>query len=158
MSLWCRSQTRFGSCFAVAVYRPAAIVQASGCSSNSTPSLGTSYAKGAAIKSKNKNKNKKLWQFILYAHSPLGWQDNNIIHTLIHWLYRKIVRLILCPFYKQLWNWYEDFSNMWIKCTITRYNELIGQEVNLYWLLTYQEQVSYPSIDNLWGGEIQIVN
>ena len=42
----------------VAVAVAVAVVQASRCSSDSTPSLGTSYATGAAVKSKNQtNKN-----------------------------------------------------------------------------------------------------
>ena len=40
--LWCRSQPRLGSCVAV--------VEASGCSSDLTPSQGTSSAAGAATK------------------------------------------------------------------------------------------------------------
>ena len=51
--LWCRSQTHLRSCIAVAV------VRASSGSSDSTPSLGTSYAVNAALKKKKKKKRKK---------------------------------------------------------------------------------------------------
>ena len=52
--LWCRSQTQLGSGVAVV-----AIVKASGYSSNSTPSLGTSIGRGWAPKKKKKKKKKK---------------------------------------------------------------------------------------------------
>ena len=45
--LWCRSQTRLGSCIAVAV------VKAGSCSSDSTPSLETSIGSGCSPKIKN---------------------------------------------------------------------------------------------------------
>ena len=48
--LWYRSQTGLGSCIAVAV------VQASGCSSDSTPSLGTSICSGCGPKKQKKEK------------------------------------------------------------------------------------------------------
>ena len=46
--LWCRSQTQLGSCFAVDV------VWVSSCSSDSTPSLGTSICHGYAPPPKKK--------------------------------------------------------------------------------------------------------
>ena len=46
--LWCRSQIRLGSCIAVA----GPVVQASGCSSNLTPSLGTSICHRCSPKKK----------------------------------------------------------------------------------------------------------
>ena len=49
--MWYRSQTQLGSCVAVAV------VQASSCSCDSTPSLGTSIC--AALKKKEKRKRKE---------------------------------------------------------------------------------------------------
>ena len=45
--LWCRLQMRLGSCIAVAV------VSAGSCSSNWTPSLGTSICRGSAPPKKN---------------------------------------------------------------------------------------------------------
>ena len=48
--LWCRSQTQLGSCMAVAV------VQAGSCSSDSTPSLGTSVCHGCGPKKIKKKK------------------------------------------------------------------------------------------------------
>ena len=51
--LWCRLQMRLGSGVAVAG------VQAGGYSSNLTPTLGTPYAAGAALKDKNKTKQNK---------------------------------------------------------------------------------------------------
>ena len=48
--LWCRSQTRLGSRIAVAV------VEASSCSSDSTPSLETSICCGYSCKKKKKKK------------------------------------------------------------------------------------------------------
>ena len=51
--LWCRSQTQLGSDVAVAV------VQAGGCSSNSTPSLGTSMCCGCGPKKRPKKEKKK---------------------------------------------------------------------------------------------------
>ena len=54
--LWCKLQMQLGSRIAVAV------VYASSCSSDVTPSLGTSYATflGVALKRKKKKKDKKL--------------------------------------------------------------------------------------------------
>ena len=53
-ALWCRLQTRLGSCVAVAV------AEAGGYSSHQTLSLGTStYAAGAALKRQKKKKKKK---------------------------------------------------------------------------------------------------
>ena len=55
---WCGSQTWLG--FRVAL----ALVQARGCSSDSTPSLGTSMCRGgAALKKKEKEKKKKNKDF-----------------------------------------------------------------------------------------------
>ena len=51
--LWCRSQTQLGSQVAVAV------AQASGYSSNLTPGLETSYAKGAAPKDRQTDRKKE---------------------------------------------------------------------------------------------------
>ena len=52
--LWCRSQTWLSSGVAMVV------VQAGSCSSDSSPSLGTSIATGVALKrQKNKTKQKK---------------------------------------------------------------------------------------------------
>ena len=51
--LWCKSQTRLGSHVA------AAVVQASGCSFDSTPSLELPYATGETLKSNRKKKKKK---------------------------------------------------------------------------------------------------
>ena len=53
--LWCRSQTRLRSSFAVAV------VQAGSCSSVLTPSLGTSIRRGRSPK-----KTKKTWGTCVY--------------------------------------------------------------------------------------------
>ena len=53
LELWCRSQMRLGSDIAVAV------VQACGCSFNSTPSVGTSICHGCGPKITNKQTNKK---------------------------------------------------------------------------------------------------
>jgi len=50
--LWCRSQTQFGSCIAVAV------AQAGSCSSDLTPSLGTSMCCGCGPKKMQKKKKK----------------------------------------------------------------------------------------------------
>ena len=52
--LWCRSQMRLRSGIAVAVARLAAC-----CSSYLIPSLGTSYATGAALKSGKKKKRER---------------------------------------------------------------------------------------------------
>ena len=52
--LWCRSQTQLGSCVAVA------LVQASSCSSNLTPGLGTSICRGCSPKKKKKKRKKTL--------------------------------------------------------------------------------------------------
>ena len=49
---WCRSQTRLGSCVAVAV------VQAGSCSSDWTPSLGTSTCHGSGPRKGRKTKKK----------------------------------------------------------------------------------------------------
>ena len=51
--LWCRLQTRLRCCIAVAV------VQARGHSSDWTPSLGTPYAAGVALKSRKKKKKER---------------------------------------------------------------------------------------------------
>ena len=51
--LWCRPKMWLGSGIAVAV------VQSGSCSSDSTPSLGTPYATGEALKSKKKKEKKK---------------------------------------------------------------------------------------------------
>ena len=51
--LWCRSKTQLVSCIAVSV------VQASSCSSDSTPSLGTSMCKKKKKPPKKKKKKKK---------------------------------------------------------------------------------------------------
>jgi len=51
--LWCRWQMRLGSCIAVAV------VWAGSCSSDSTPSLGTSICFGCGPKKRTKKKEKK---------------------------------------------------------------------------------------------------
>ena len=51
--LWFSSQMRLGSCIAVAV------AQAGSCSSNSTPSLGTSICHQCSPKTKTKKKKKK---------------------------------------------------------------------------------------------------
>ena len=55
--LWCRSQTRPGSGIAVAV------VKAGSCSSNWTPSLGTSICHGCDQKKKKKKK-KIIYLFV----------------------------------------------------------------------------------------------
>ena len=52
--LWCRSQTQLGSCVAVA------LVQASSCSSDLTPGLGTSICRGCSPKKKKKKKKNPL--------------------------------------------------------------------------------------------------
>ena len=52
--LWCRSQRRLGSRVAVAVAVPG--VEADSCSSDLTPSLGTSICCGCGPKKKTKNK------------------------------------------------------------------------------------------------------
>ena len=54
--LWCRSQTRLRSGMAVAV----AVAVAGSCSSNWTPSLGTSICHGCGPKKKKKKKKKML--------------------------------------------------------------------------------------------------
>ena len=51
--LWCRSQTRLGSCVAMAV------VYAGGCSSDMVPSLGTSVCHKCGPKNLKKKKKKK---------------------------------------------------------------------------------------------------
>ena len=51
--LWCRLQMWLGSCVAVAV------VLACSCSSDSTPSLGTSICHGCGRRKDKKDKNKK---------------------------------------------------------------------------------------------------
>ena len=52
--LWCRSQTRLGSRVAVAM------VQAGSCSSNSTPSLGTSMCLKCSPKKEKKKKKEEF--------------------------------------------------------------------------------------------------
>ena len=53
--LWCRLQTLLGSGVGVAV----AVAQAGGYSSDSTPSLGTSYASSRVLKKTKQNKKTK---------------------------------------------------------------------------------------------------
>ena len=64
--LWCRSQMRLGSGVAVAV------PQAGSCSSDSTPSLGTSICHGAALKSKKRKKDAyiKFYQLKVDDYQP----------------------------------------------------------------------------------------
>ena len=62
--LWCRLQTQHRSCVAVAV------VQASGCSSDSIPSLGTSICHRCGPKKQtNKQMNKKSKYFMIQCGS-----------------------------------------------------------------------------------------
>ena len=62
--LWCRWQMRLGSCIAVAVG------QASGCSSNLTPGLGTSMCCGCSPEKMKKKKNKTT-----YYLTPWIWNS-----------------------------------------------------------------------------------
>ena len=67
--LWCRLQRQIGYCIAVAVG------QAGGCSSNSTPSLGTSTCRGCGPKKTEKKKKKKPLYFsnsIIYYFRTLA--------------------------------------------------------------------------------------
>ena len=73
--LWCRSKTQLGSCVAVAV------TKASSCSSDLTPSLGTSICHECALKSKTKQKlgvNSNPDSYILHS-----WVEGRIIISFI---------------------------------------------------------------------------
>ena len=71
--LWCRSQMQLGSCVAVAM------AKAGSCSSDLTPSLGTSICHGEALKKEGKKERRRKekkrnihrsWRFL---GGPWGW-------------------------------------------------------------------------------------
>ena len=69
--LRCRSQTWLGSGIAVAV----AVVQAGSCSSDQTPSLGTSICCGCGPKKTKDKKKKKSIQPLVYYFSSIGGKN-----------------------------------------------------------------------------------
>ena len=70
--LWCRSQTWLRFCIAVAV------VQASSCSSISTPSLGTSICCGCSPKKQAKQNKTHLQYLLVEIEVPARWLTNNM--------------------------------------------------------------------------------
>ena len=73
--LWCRSQTQFGSCVAVAVG------QASGYTSELIPSLGTSICSGQEAKKTKKKKRKRSWSSSYFCSKNGFMQDQQRIAT-----------------------------------------------------------------------------
>ena len=74
--LWCRSQMRLRSCVAVA------LVQASSCGSNWTPSLGTSICCKYSPKKKDQKKKKNCF-FGASEMQGIGWEGAFYCHFIL---------------------------------------------------------------------------
>ena len=79
--LWYRSQMQLRSCLAVAVRQP------SNCSSDSTPSLGTSVCHGCGPRNQKKKRKKKNCSVFILLHVVVQFSQPQLFKTVFSPLY-----------------------------------------------------------------------